>query len=469
MTAKRDLAEAHAFQRRRLVTAFLAGHREPEGPRAGRALLGGLALALVVLAGAAVARTVAPRTPSDWTDPGLVVSRERGVAYVILERSSRPVLHPVATITSARLLGVVAAPVVVPQDAIDRQRVGVEVGARGVPARLPPSSRLLDAGWSACTADRAGLRLDLSSAPEVVAAPSGGLVVSHAGRTYLVATGAATDADLPGAYAYELPRVGGPPGDNRDNLLADLGVATRGSAPEVPRRWLALLPTGGRLAADVVGLEGVGEPVPYAAVGGLPPGARVGDVVTAGDRSLLLTAHGPTPLDPFALTVYRYTADPSGRVLGAGRVRGGPRETLTPALPPLARAEPTYAPAHWPDRLLEPAGGEPCVELAAGRGRAPRARLAADPGPRASAADVRRGRRVVTVAAGRGALVRAGDRSGRGVGPSYVVDSRGTAYALVGEAAAQRLGYAGHRPEVVPRGWLDLLDRGVDLRCQRMC
>ena len=57
MSSKRDLVEAHSFNRRRLVTAFVSGApggREVEPVRYGRTLVGGLVLALLIVAGAAV-------------------------------------------------------------------------------------------------------------------------------------------------------------------------------------------------------------------------------------------------------------------------------------------------------------------------------------------------------------------------------------------------------------------------------
>ena len=57
MATKTDLVEAYSFSRRRLVTAFVSGApggREVEPARPGRALVGGLALALLVVAGGAV-------------------------------------------------------------------------------------------------------------------------------------------------------------------------------------------------------------------------------------------------------------------------------------------------------------------------------------------------------------------------------------------------------------------------------
>ena len=71
MSTKRDLVEAHAFSRRRLVTAFVSGApggREVEPNRPGRAIIGGVALAILLVAGAAIAGVFSPRTPANWRD-----------------------------------------------------------------------------------------------------------------------------------------------------------------------------------------------------------------------------------------------------------------------------------------------------------------------------------------------------------------------------------------------------------------
>jgi len=57
VTTARQLAEAQAYARRRLVTAFVTGRspeRVGEPPRSGRPLLAGVAVAVLVLAGTVV-------------------------------------------------------------------------------------------------------------------------------------------------------------------------------------------------------------------------------------------------------------------------------------------------------------------------------------------------------------------------------------------------------------------------------
>ena len=51
MTSRKDLLEAQAFTRRRLLAVLVAGApggREPEPPSTGRALLGGVVVAVLV-------------------------------------------------------------------------------------------------------------------------------------------------------------------------------------------------------------------------------------------------------------------------------------------------------------------------------------------------------------------------------------------------------------------------------------
>jgi hypothetical protein len=74
MTTYRDVAEADAFLRRRLVAAFLSGERTrsgTDGPRPGRCLAGGLVLAML-LAAVVAASIVATGHPAvSWIRGGV--------------------------------------------------------------------------------------------------------------------------------------------------------------------------------------------------------------------------------------------------------------------------------------------------------------------------------------------------------------------------------------------------------------
>ncbi|GAA2139700.1 type VII secretion protein EccB [Nocardioides koreensis] len=464
MATKRDLVEAYSFSRRRLVTAFVSGApggREVEPTRPGRTIVGGLALAVLLVAGAAIAGVFAPKDPADWNKPGLIVSKETGAAYVILEESEHPVLRPVINITSARLIlgtGAEPQPRILAQATIDAQTIGDDIGILGAPASLPASSLLVDDGWTACTADRRGLRLAVAEDPQATPAPDHGFVVESEGAHYLIAQGVEEpDIDL-GAYRYRIPE-----GNDQDNMLDVLGLPARSAAVRVPEEWLALFPAGGDLNWKAFGLTGFGDPVEEAGDQAVPAGARVGDVVTTDGESMLLTANGPIKLNEFALAVYRHSPSPAGRLTPAPRRGGAPVEWAVDTLPQVDRAKSAYAAAHWPKSTLQATGGDHCAVLDTAPGTAPTVQLATDATGDASPVDLQRDSRSVAVQAGRGAYVLSGDWDETSGGSPFVVDAKGQAYPLVGPDVAARLGYADHQAGIVPDSWIQLFEPGVNL------
>jgi hypothetical protein len=77
VTSYRDLADADAFHRRRLVTAFMSGGRpgNDAAPRASRCLLGGLVLAAVLTAGTAMSGAVTGHPNLTWSHGEVRISR----------------------------------------------------------------------------------------------------------------------------------------------------------------------------------------------------------------------------------------------------------------------------------------------------------------------------------------------------------------------------------------------------------
>ena len=458
MATARDLVEANAYERRRLVAAFAfdgAGGPVPGPSRSGRTVLGGVVLAGLLLGGAAAAGLLGFRDPNGWTGPGLVVSEETGASYLILEEGSHPVLRPVLNATSARLaLGAGdLTPRILAQETIDGQVLGDTIGIPGAPAALPGPARLVQSGWTACAGHGPGLRVRVAASPGVRPVPGNGVVVASRGAHYVVAPAGSNSTGMPTAYSYRLP--GGPrraEGDEEDTLLDELGLPILEQAPRVPAGWLALFPPGGDLAWPSFGLTGFGRRAPAAGSWGVPAGARVGDVLTSDRGSFLLTRRGPAELTDFALAVYRHVTTPRGRLTdGSFRIGRAPLEHAVDDAPRVGRAREPYLSARWPASRLSPVLGRPCAELIARPGTAPTVQLATDPVGEAG------------VAAGRGAFVRSGGWGGRAAGPPYVVDATGVAFPLVGPEAADRLGYGDTVAPVVPASWLDLFERGVPL------
>src|SRR5690349_20794550 len=162
MATKRDLVEAHQFSRRRLVTAFVSGApggREVEPSRPGRAIVGGLALGVLLVAAGAIAGVFTTQVDPAWAEKqGLIISKEEGSVYVIVNDSSDPVLHPILNITSAKLiLGPDVEPQLIPDSYIDDEARGSDLGILGAPSDVPDTDNLIGTGWTACTEEDHGI------------------------------------------------------------------------------------------------------------------------------------------------------------------------------------------------------------------------------------------------------------------------------------------------------------------------
>lgn len=454
MATKKDLVEAYSFSRRRLVTAFVSGApggREVEPTRPGRTIIGGAALAVLLLAGAAIAGVFKPDVDVDWTTPGLVQSKEKGASYVVLEpdEDGNPQVRPVINITSAQLiLGDEAVPEVVPQAEIDTQTPGADIGILGAPVTVPETDDLIETGWTACTDDGRGLHLDVSESDRVTAAPDAGLLVKSQGSFYVVAQSSPEGTESSRAYSYELPR--NLPG--LDNTLRALGLPILEQAKVVPADWLALFPRGGALDFDSFGLAGFGEVSGQAGQGGLPADAKIGDYYEIDGVLFVLTQGGPAQFSDFARAVYL-----DAKLPGIARNLG----LTTP--PDVTAGAPPYADADWPVATLRPVAGEQCARLEPDFGSVPGVVLVELPDEEASAAEVEGGQRDVTVDPGRGAFVLSGGWESSEVGEPFVVDAKGYSYALIGTDAVENLGFGGYDAPVVPDSWLELFIEGEAL------
>jgi hypothetical protein len=440
------MAEARAFDRRRLVTAFLCGAPagEAEPPQPGRGIVTGAALALLLIAGSLIAAARDPRPPTDWDRPGLVISEQTGERYLITQEGGA--LRPVINVASAQLvLGAHLTPRIVSQEALGGRTRGDDIGILGAPEQLPSEGSFVESGWTACTADGAGLSVAVAREPAVSALAGAGATVTADGVTFWVV---AEDADHR-ARRYLIPSIAG-----ADDVLEAVGLLPEARAVRVPASWLALFPVGGALGLDSFALGArTGQTVSYAGRGGIAPTARVGDIATAvgTGRRFLLTADGPAPLDPFAAAIYTTAAELVGE---------GPREAGTGRPLGVAQVAPTWATAHWPMTTLRPADGPICGRLVTASGAAPYVRLAGDPhgiawtspgaGQRAAAADP-----------GVGALVRSGawgEETGR---RSWIVDDRAKAYPIADGETLTALGFDDYRAPLVPDAWIEALGAGV--------
>jgi type VII secretion protein EccB len=459
VATKKDLVEAYSYSRRRLVTAFVSGApggREVEPARPGRTVVGGLALAVLLVAGAAIASVLASRTEEDWNQVGLVVSREDAAPYVILKKEDPPTLIPVINITSAQLiLGATVEPKYVDQSVIENQTPGDTIGIAGAPQTLPRPRQFVETGWTACTGSYQdtplGLQVDVSTSTKVSVPAAGGVLVSNGGQDWLVARSGPADEGPRRAYRYLLPQ-----GLQSEAMMTGLGLRSTAQATPVPQEWLGLFPQGGTLEQDSFAVADFGKPLKGK---GVPDGARVGDYYLNPDQKsgFYLTADAKAvPLDPFSLQVYVNSAMP-------GHADRFPHKLAIdqPTFPSLV---PSYGDAHWPGSTLDPVLGQVCARLDAGHAREPRVDLAADPHDGAQAPDsLAADQKQLTIDPGHGAFVRSGGWGDTSSTSAYVIDPRGLAYALVGADSVHNLGYDTVKESFVPDAWLKLFDPGVAL------
>lgn len=418
MSTKRDLVEAHSFSRRRLVTAFVSGApggREVEPNRPGRMVVGGVGLAVLMVAAGAVLGVVKPRTPDNWLEEdGLVIAKENGASYVVQEGK----LYEVENATSAQLIfGAGLSIREVPRDDIDAETIVGLLGIYDAPKSPPGPSRLVDSGWSACTADGATTLLLDDESHVDAAEESAAAVVEAGGATWLLA------AHEGAVHRYAMPAGDGPV----TALLNELEIGLLSPIP-VDARWLNLVPEGAPLSLASFGLsQGQGELL-----------------VKDGD-AYLHNGTGPIPLTPFSEAVYR----------GLARVQPREVDQITERLVP--------GPEDWPETEPTPIGeGDLCAVLHTEPGAAATVSLAtAEEGSDAQGDP----ERSAWVTAGHGAYVRAADHGSPTGGQQFLVDAAGVRYKLGGHGteSAQALGYDPDDAPTVPSFWLEFFACGPEL------
>lgn len=445
MATKKDLVDAYSFSRRRLVTAFVSGApggREVEPARPGRSIVGGLALAVLLIAGAAIAGVFTSNVDPAWAEkPGLIVSKEEAEVFVIIKPSTEPVLHPILNITSAKLiLGSDVEPQVIPEEYISEEEIGNDLGIFGAPYDVPDVSRLIETGWTACTdgAD-GGLRLSLSQSPLVTpTAENGGMLVTVDRETWLIAASRPAEDGTVSAHRYRVPRA---ESGAQEVVLEGIGLGQgAGEVTEVSREWLNLFPEGGDVSADAFGVT------PRRHTGGDP---APGDVLLVNNAPYLTAASGALArLDPFSLAVAvgsaRGPLEPAeyqGDVGALDFERGG------------------FLDARWPDTTLTPVFGERCVRLLTEAGDPSLVQLVHEPEGEAAAAGT--GGESVAVEAGAGAYVLSGGWGQSSGGTPFVMDAKGYAYPVMGREGPGLLGYGGYDAPVVPDAWVELFKPGV--------
>lgn len=435
MATKRDLVDAQAFSRRRLVTAFVSGApagREVEPRKPFRAVVGGVALSGLIVAGAAAAGLLSPSLPDGWNNNSLVVAKSSGARFVALQGK----LYPVINTTSARLI--IPANdfrvVTVPDKTIATTPRGITVGILGAPDVLPAPDHLDQTGWTACTSSTGGVTTLLGDRPAAALATDQAVVVKVAGATWVVT----------GNYRLPVP-VG-----SQAAILRALGLDT---APSIAASatWLNLFQAGPALT-----------PLTIAGAGGrltsanLPSGVVVGSVLAVSSgagstrRYLVDSAGKLAPLSAVAYALYR---------IGSGSSLGGDVSVSAAQTGGIATEQQPLAPTQWPEAVPTPVSGVPCAVLQTG----PTADITVSLGASGSVQPPATGQ-TTAVAAGTGAVLRV---VGDGVvnrGAVELVDQSGQSFPIADASTVlPQLGYQASQVTNVPQSWADLFPSGPAL------
>jgi len=427
MATKKDLVEAQSFSRRRLTTAFVSGApggREVEPHRPLRAVVGGLALTVVLVLGSMAFGWLRSSLPADWQDNRLIIAEDSGARYVSL----KGLLHPVVNTTSARLLipSTDFKVLAVPDEELASIERGATLGILGAPDSLTPPERLVNSGWVACLGSSEQVTTSIGGSRRATPVERGAVVVRTDERTFVVADG----------RRY--------PVADRDVSAVTVALRLDGRpAVAAPAAWLNLFPEGPALAP--LRIDGLGTALP-----GLPAGATVGSVLTLdgdGRRYVVLPDGDLEPLPEVANEMYRLGSGASGREVPVQAAQ----------IAQLQVRPQRFAPPEWPAAYPTAITDTPCATLTAAAGAAPEVTLGSTttPPPEGTA-----GRTVVET--GSGALVRAVSGSVLSKGPVLAVDQTATAYALR-DADPELLARLGYRPAdvaPVPQAWTELLRSG---------
>jgi type VII secretion protein EccB len=166
MASKRDQLHAYQFLIQRVVSALVSRESDPEQPpfrRPGNAAIGGIAIAIIALAGVGVYGLIKPGGNDAWRDgQSVIVEEETGTRYVYLEER----LHPVANYASALLaIGQHAETLSVSRNSLAGVPRGPRIGIPDAPDALPGTGQLLTDPWTLCsqpTPDPTGTEVPIS-------------------------------------------------------------------------------------------------------------------------------------------------------------------------------------------------------------------------------------------------------------------------------------------------------------------
>lgn len=193
MTSRRDQLQAYQFLVQRSVSALVTRETDPLQPpfrRSTGALVGGILLAVLVLAGFGVYGLIVPGGATSWRNQSaVIVEKETGTRYVYLNGQ----LHPVTNYVSALLvLGQHSPTVSVSGNSLAGVPRGPLLGIPDAPDALPGPQGLRTGSWSLCSTsatDASGSPIEQSVLLAGASATGGSGLADRALLVQLAATG----------------------------------------------------------------------------------------------------------------------------------------------------------------------------------------------------------------------------------------------------------------------------------------
>ncbi|MDT0318820.1 type VII secretion protein EccB [Streptomyces millisiae] len=448
MATTRERADAYAYDHLRRSTSVFRGADEAvldPRRRLNRALAGGTALAVLILAGFGIVGWLGGGRGPALPTAGAVVVGDDGDSYVVSDGT----VHPALNLSSALLVGG-GELTRVRQATLDRAPRGLPVGIPGAPDALPGADQLVDEDWTLCVTP-AETEGPPTATALYVSVPGVAPGDDAAGSTVL----ARTDDDglwlLTEGRRYALTEA-----------VRDLLGLQRVRAVPLPREVVATVPEGPEITVLESGAAGRPPEVE------LPFPAEVGDLAHTGaggaePQYYLVRPDGLVSVSPLVHALLGATAPADHELSG------------TQAAAAARSEEPAPGDAAWPDAL--PAAEEPgrdqpvCVSTPPGSrpGDAPwRATVhlpeAMPEPPGLTPVGPANGDRLglldaVYLPAGAGAVVLATTSGGTG-GTHTLITDAGTAYPFASADAVRRLRYAPEDAPTMPGAFVDLLPGG---------
>lgn len=429
MATKKDLQQAQAYSRQRVLTAFTSGipggkELEPSNPM--RTVTAAIALALILALGSLVFGLVKPGLPNGWDNNKLLVSTDTGARYVSKDKQ----LYPVLNTTSARLVipaGDFDIISVTDSDIAETPRRNT-IGIFGAPDQLPTSETLVQRGWASCIVG--GEPVTILDKSRTTTAVPGAIVASLDSVNYLVT----------GSQVFEIGTK------SNDVLLRQLGLEGLTPIP-VTARWLNLFDNGTKLVP--FRLQGAGATV-TAGQETLTVGTAVHPTGTPVDNRYLVTSDGKLALlSPFAYQLYLLGNGPEAVDIPASVSSGSEDKDIIPADWPSALPEAIDLSGSGACATLDNTGDAPVTTLSTTRNGKP---LAASSPP-------------VVVAPTGGAIVRAIGGGDPNNGQYTLIDGSGTAFPVpdATKDILAQLGYSAAQVTDVPMAWVGLFATGPDL------